>query len=473
MVRGRTALVGLATVFTTGCLASTTERPPSPEPERTYVGQHDQRPMPTVAPVKVAPPTSCALKSATATGDELAQLSLFSRALFQLRDQYPRDITPRSRELLLAALWAIEVTDRDVLMERDLDAPPGWVSLTVKGERCMLNIERVDSPATVLSALQQAMRFIGSRLVLPASETGPRFSKIEVAATNGMLALLDRQSRLVDADASRDIRAQSPSATATTSVTAATPTSVAAGLRLAALSTGDEVAYVRPDGFPRGSAAQAEQEAMGSGGKTPKGVILDLRDNPGGLLEEAAGVADVFVERGVLGWIVGRAQRKALEAHDGGHDFAGAVVVLVNRRTSAGAELVASAIKSLGRGIVLGEQTAGAGSVREFFDLPVAGQPTGVASAEGGATAPTATDLPGVLLRTGYLWTANDVPLESEGVRPDLPLTWPPPPASPANDDCLLKVAQAAITKAPDARRSMLLATAKALASEQICAVAP
>src|SRR3569623_3588787 len=137
----RTALVGVAMVFMAGCAAAISELPPSGEPVRTYVGQHDEHPVPTMAPIKAAPVTSCAVAAGNAAGDELAKLSLFSRALSQVRELYLRDITPRSRELLLAALWAVEATDRDVLKERDLDAPPRWVSVRVKGERCMLNIE--------------------------------------------------------------------------------------------------------------------------------------------------------------------------------------------------------------------------------------------------------------------------------------------------------------------------------------------
>ena len=469
MVMGRTALVGLAMVFTAGCAASTAERPPSAEPERTYVGQHDEHPVPTMAPIKVAPVTSCAVASGNAAGDELAKLSLFSRALSQVREHYLRDITPRSRELLLAALWAVEATDRDVLMERDLDAPPRWVSVRVKGERCMLNIEHVDAPATLLSSLQQAMRFIGSRVAPPAGEIGARFAKIEAAATNAMLGALDRESRLVEADASGDLRAQPPGAAAAVAVAPAKPGAQPPGFTRASLSVGGEVAYVRPDGFPRGAAAQVEQQTTGASGQPAKGVVLDLRNNPGGLLAEATMVADVFIQRGVLGWVIGKDQRKALEARDSGHDFDGDVIVLVNRDTSAAAELVASAIRGLGRGIVLGEPTAGAGPVREFFDLS-ADEATTPAPVDGAAAA---AEGPGLLLRTGSLWTGNDTPLEGAGGRPDLTLTWPAGRSSPAKEDCLLQLAQAAISQAPDARRSTLLATAKALAGKQVCGSAP
>lgn len=474
MVTGRTALAGCATVVAIGCAGPAAERPPSAEPERTYVGQHDDRPLPSVAQAKAAPAANCPVASGNAGGSELALLSLFSTTLSQVRDYYPRDITPRSRELLLASLWAVEATDRDVLVERDLDAPPRWVSVTVKGERCTLNIERVDAPATLLSSLQDGMRFIGSRLALPTSETDARFTKIELAATNGMLAALDRQSRLVDADTYRDIRAQPPGASAATDVAPARQAAEPIGLTMAALSTRYEVAYLRPDGFRRGSAAQVEQGTLGSGGTAPKGVVLDLRNNPGGLLDEATRVADVFIERGVLGWIVDRDHRKALEAHDSGHDFEGSVVVLVNHQTSAAAELVASAIKSQGRGVIFGEETAGAGSIRDFFDLPVTSQDAPPAPAPPGDAAPPEAAQPqevlGLLLRTGYLWTANDAPIEGAGVRPDLQQPSPSGATSAANDDCLLQLAQAVISQAPDARRSTLLSTATALANKQVCA---
>ena len=94
------------------------------------------------APTRVA---SCLLPSPNA----VAQLPVFSKTLFYVRENYPEDISPRAGELLLAALDAIARQDHDILVEREPDPPPRWVTLTVDGQLCTLDLERVRS--TLLS----------------------------------------------------------------------------------------------------------------------------------------------------------------------------------------------------------------------------------------------------------------------------------------------------------------------------------
>jgi|GEM_PF-3263809 len=485
MVTGRTVLAGCTALLTLGCAAPEAQRPRDGAPERTYLGQRDDRPRPTVAPVRSAPATNCPAGSDAANGARLGELALFSRALFYLREQSPRDISPRSRQLLLAALGAIPAAASDVTVQPDPDAPPRWVTVTVKGERCLLNIEHVDAPPGVQSSLQEAMQFVGSRLLLPAEETQATFARIEMAASNGMLAALDRRAALLDGDSYRKVQRDRTSLSASD---VASPEGQDARRPEFQGPHASEVAYLPLGGFPPGAGAEVEQAAKGAGGTPPKGVILDLRDNKGGLVEEAANVADVFIERGVLGWIVGRRERTALEAHGSGHDFTGAVVVLVNHQTAGAAELVASAIQGLGRGLIIGETTAGVGSVRSFFDLPASGRPPGASPdrdvvvqdlLDGGKTAP-AVDQPaavdpeakepfGLLVRTGYLRTANDHDIDGAGVRPDIELPGPIGAATPSADACLIQLAQALISQAPDGRRSTLLPIAKGLARTRDC----
>jgi carboxyl-terminal processing protease len=102
-----------------------------------------------------------------------------------------------------------------------------------------------------------------------------------------------------------------------------------------------------------------------------KGLILDLRQNPGGLLNEGVGVADKFLHKGQL--IVshhGRSspERRYTAAHgNGGHDYP--LVVLVNRGTASAAEIVAGAIQDHDRGLILGEVTFGKGLVQTVYPL--------------------------------------------------------------------------------------------------------
>src|SRR5450432_1734207 len=102
-----------------------------------------------------------------------------------------------------------------------------------------------------------------------------------------------------------------------------------------------------------------------------KGLILDLRQNPGGLLNEGVGVADKFLHKGAL--IVSHHGRSSPEkrytaAHgNGGRDYP--LVVLVNRGTASAAEIVAGAIQDHDRGLIAGEITFGKGLVQTVYPL--------------------------------------------------------------------------------------------------------
>ena len=102
-----------------------------------------------------------------------------------------------------------------------------------------------------------------------------------------------------------------------------------------------------------------------------KGLILDLRQNPGGLLSEGVGVADKFLRKGQL--IVSHHGRNSPEKRytathgDGGKEYP--LVVLVNRGTASAAEIVAGAIQDHDRGLIVGEVTFGKGLVQTVYPL--------------------------------------------------------------------------------------------------------
>jgi len=102
-----------------------------------------------------------------------------------------------------------------------------------------------------------------------------------------------------------------------------------------------------------------------------KGLVLDLRQNPGGLLSEGVGVADKFLRKGQL--IVSHHGRSSPEKRytathgDGGKEYP--LVVLVNRGTASAAEIVAGAIQDHDRGLIVGETTFGKGLVQTVYPL--------------------------------------------------------------------------------------------------------
>ena len=239
-----------------------------------------------------------------------APLPLFSKVLFYTRENYPEDISPRSRDLLLGALDAIAQEDRAIVVEREPDSPPRWVTLTVEGESCTLNIDRVDAPWSLRSALQQAVRFVQGRLATaPGADVVPRLGNPELAAIDGMLSTLDRHSRLFDAENYRKIRGYLGSAAGARpgalraqdfSKSSRTAPSPWAAL-FPRIASGQTIGRLRLPGFPPGVSSELEKSLLALEAVPPKGFILDLRDNSGGLLEEAVKVADAFIKVGTLG----------------------------------------------------------------------------------------------------------------------------------------------------------------------------
>ena len=129
------------------------------------------------------------------------------------------------------------------------------------------------------------------------------------------------------------------------------------------------IGYMHVSGFQETTEHEVAQalEEMGD----VKGLILDLRQNPGGLLSEGVGVADKFLKKGQL--IVSHHGRSSPEkrytaAHgNGGKDYP--LVVLVNRGTASAAEIVAGAIQDHDRGLIVGETTFGKGLVQTVYPL--------------------------------------------------------------------------------------------------------
>src|SRR5579859_6953524 len=129
------------------------------------------------------------------------------------------------------------------------------------------------------------------------------------------------------------------------------------------------IGYMHVSAFNE-TTEQEVDDALNSFGDL-KGLVLDLRGNPGGLLNECVGVADKFLKKGQI--IVSHRGRSSPErtykaAHGtGGRDYA--LAALVNRGTAAAAEIVAGAIEDHDRGLIAGEVTFGKGLVQTVYPL--------------------------------------------------------------------------------------------------------
>jgi carboxyl-terminal processing protease len=102
-----------------------------------------------------------------------------------------------------------------------------------------------------------------------------------------------------------------------------------------------------------------------------RGLVLDLRNNPGGLVDEAVRVSDLFLESGTIVVQEMRNHRnvEVQRAHEKGTEPGYPLIVLVNKGTASAAEIVAGALQDNGRAVVLGTQTFGKGSVQSIFEL--------------------------------------------------------------------------------------------------------
>jgi carboxyl-terminal processing protease len=98
-------------------------------------------------------------------------------------------------------------------------------------------------------------------------------------------------------------------------------------------------------------------------------LVLDLRSNSGGLLQESVEVASEFLDGGVVFYEKSREGEKESLASEGGLALSQPLVVLVDHGTASASELVAGAIRDRGRGILIGQQTYGKGSVQFIFRL--------------------------------------------------------------------------------------------------------
>jgi carboxyl-terminal processing protease len=165
----------------------------------------------------------------------------------------------------------------------------------------------------------------------------------------------------------------------------------------------DKIAYLRVKTFQSGTHSELLTHVANlrvQAGGTLSGVVLDLRNNPGGLVNEASALADEFLDGGVIYTTRRRGQVvDEVRADAQGVFRRGPMVVLVNEFSASAAELVAGALHDLRRATLVGAPTFGKGSVQTIVDLP------------GGA---------GLRLTTLRYYTPSGQAIQARGVTPDV-----------------------------------------------------
>jgi carboxyl-terminal processing protease len=126
-----------------------------------------------------------------------------------------------------------------------------------------------------------------------------------------------------------------------------------------------DISRIQVRAFTSGVGREVRDALAAAGDRGSGGVVLDLRDDPGGLLTEAVEVASVFLDGGpVVSYERRGRAAETLDAADGG-DLTTPVVVLVNSSTASAAEVVTAALQDRNRAVVVGSRTYGKGSVQE------------------------------------------------------------------------------------------------------------
>jgi carboxyl-terminal processing protease len=164
----------------------------------------------------------------------------------------------------------------------------------------------------------------------------------------------------------------------------------------------DGLVYARITNFQGHTVKDFTARLQALGRKHPvRGIILDLRNNPGGLLRQAVDIGDYFLSSGVVVSTRGRKkdQETVFSAHDNGGRRLYPLVVLVNEGSASASEIVAGAIQDHKRGIIVGTQTFGKGSVQTIIPLP---------------------DGAGLRMTTARYYTPSGRSIQAKGITPDV-----------------------------------------------------
>jgi len=165
----------------------------------------------------------------------------------------------------------------------------------------------------------------------------------------------------------------------------------------------DSIGYIRISAFQESTVDELKKALQQVNGKAKdlKGIVIDVRNNPGGLLDQAVKASDAFLKSGTIVSTKGRV--KAIEskfvARDDGSEPSCPMVVLVNEGTASASEILSGALQDNGRAIVLGMPTFGKGSVQTVIPL------------EDGSA---------LKLTTAKYYTPKGRSIQAEGIKPDI-----------------------------------------------------
>ena len=176
------------------------------------------------------------------------------------------------------------------------------------------------------------------------------------------------------------------------------------------------VGYIQLTGFQKSSTEELDRAISKLKRQGMRYLVLDLRGNPGGLLNVSVDIADRFVDQGVIVSTRGRApgQTQVYRARPD-KPYAMPLAILIDRDSASASEILAGALQELGRAVVIGDRSYGKGSVQSIFEL---------------RSAPA-----GLKLTTAKFYSPKNRAYSEQGVTPDIPVVLVAKPAADAEPE--------------------------------------
>lgn len=237
-------------------------------------------------------------------------------------------------------------------------------------------------PLKEIQELAQVLELIKKNHVTEQSDQA-----LLLAAINGMLGSLDDQSRYLTAEELKIF------------------TKVATGSKQGNVTTdgrllADSIAYLDVNYFHATTADRITSLWQMLGEQTTKGLILDFRDNPGGFVESAVAVSDLFQAKGLITSSRGRIAEASRNytATAATLEVKVPIIILVNSQTASAAEIVAATLQDNQLAILVGAQTYGKGSIQSLLY----------------------TKYGAIQLTTAYYYSPNGRMIHEKGISPDI-----------------------------------------------------
>lgn len=263
----------------------------------------------------------------------------------------------------------ISMKDNFITVVAPMDDSPGFKAGILSGDR----IVKIDGKSTEKLSLQDAVKFL-------RGEPGTSVTMTVFRVSTGKLLDFTLKRSVINVDMVKDINGKKE------------------------FPLGDnKLGYIRLVQFGEKTSDDLEAALKKLKNQGMQGLILDLRWNPGGLLEQAVGVCEKFLPRGELVVTTeGRnlAQNSVRKAMGRGDELHGMpMVILVNLGSASASEIVAGCLQDLKRAVVLGEKSFGKGSVQSIMPL---------------------TDGSALRLTTAKYYTPSHKVIHEEGITPDV-----------------------------------------------------